>query len=277
MRPLLLRPARPPSPWRPPRAGRGAGPEPCPGIPHSSHLGARIASPSGRRMGESWCDAIRWPRPQRGAREGGDRHHPWRASHIRNRRERNGRRIQGFFGPSPLRSGDERVRIKMGNAFDVVGERVQRDFRTLASNLYEVEWEVSLRNHKTAEQTVTVIESVPGDWQVPVREGRGSHSHVPHPGAEGRLREAHVPRAPPLLSHGQGLLRGPVLRALVGPAGLVPPRRRHAGRRRWRRAPPPRGRRCVPQLRCEGRVVGLFRSHRGCSTTLVRSSVPPSS
>jgi hypothetical protein len=61
---------------------------------------------------------------------------------------------------------DERVRIKMGNAFDVVGERVQRDFRTLASNLYEVEWEISLRNHKTAEQTVTVIEPIPGDWQV---------------------------------------------------------------------------------------------------------------
>jgi hypothetical protein len=61
---------------------------------------------------------------------------------------------------------DERVRIKMGEAFDVVGERVQKDWRKLASNLYEVEWEISLRNHKTEEQTVTVIEPVPGDWQV---------------------------------------------------------------------------------------------------------------
>ena len=61
---------------------------------------------------------------------------------------------------------DEQVKIKLGNAFDVVGERTQKDWRKLASNLYEVEWEISLRNHKAEEQTVTVIEPVPGDWQV---------------------------------------------------------------------------------------------------------------
>ena len=61
---------------------------------------------------------------------------------------------------------DERVKIKMGNAFDVVGERKQTDFRKLAANLWEVEWEISLRNHKQEAQTVTVIEPVPGDWQV---------------------------------------------------------------------------------------------------------------
>ncbi|HUF92481.1 MAG TPA: DUF4139 domain-containing protein, partial [Candidatus Limnocylindria bacterium] len=61
---------------------------------------------------------------------------------------------------------DERVKIKMGDAFDVVGERTQKEWRKLASALYEVEWEISLRNHKKEEQTVTVIEPVPGDWQV---------------------------------------------------------------------------------------------------------------
>jgi hypothetical protein len=61
---------------------------------------------------------------------------------------------------------DERVKIKLGNAFDVVGERTQKDWRKIASNLYEVEWEISLRNHKTEAQTITVIEPVPGDWQV---------------------------------------------------------------------------------------------------------------
>jgi hypothetical protein len=61
---------------------------------------------------------------------------------------------------------DERVKIKLGNAFDVVGERTQKDWRKIASNLYEVEWEISLRNHKSEAQTVTVIEPVPGDWQV---------------------------------------------------------------------------------------------------------------
>ncbi len=61
---------------------------------------------------------------------------------------------------------DERVKIKMGHAFDVVAERTQKDWRKIAPGLYEVEWEIALRNHKKQEQTVTVIEPVPGDWQV---------------------------------------------------------------------------------------------------------------
>jgi hypothetical protein len=61
---------------------------------------------------------------------------------------------------------DEKVRIKMGDAFDVVGERTQKEWRKIAGNVYEVEWEISLRNHKKEDQTVTVIEPVPGDWQV---------------------------------------------------------------------------------------------------------------
>ncbi len=61
---------------------------------------------------------------------------------------------------------DEKVKLKMGDAFDVVGERTQKDWRKIGTNLYEVEWEISLRNHKKEDQTVTVIEPVPGDWQV---------------------------------------------------------------------------------------------------------------
>jgi hypothetical protein len=61
---------------------------------------------------------------------------------------------------------DERVKLKIGDAFDVVGERVQRDWKKIASSLYEVEWEISLRNHKKEDVTVEVIEPVPGDWEV---------------------------------------------------------------------------------------------------------------
>ncbi len=61
---------------------------------------------------------------------------------------------------------DEQVKIKMGEAFDVVGERTQRDFRKTGARTWEVEWEISLRNHKKEAQTITVIEPVPGDWQV---------------------------------------------------------------------------------------------------------------
>jgi hypothetical protein len=61
---------------------------------------------------------------------------------------------------------DEKIKLKMGDAFDVVGERTQKEWRKIASNVYEVEWEISLRNHKKEDQTITVIEPVPGDWQV---------------------------------------------------------------------------------------------------------------
>jgi hypothetical protein len=61
---------------------------------------------------------------------------------------------------------DERVKIKLGEAFDVVAERTQRDYRKIAGNVWEVEWEIALRNHSREDRTVTVIEPVPGDWTV---------------------------------------------------------------------------------------------------------------
>jgi hypothetical protein len=61
---------------------------------------------------------------------------------------------------------DEKVKIKMGEAFDVVGERIQKDWRKIAWNVYEVEWEIALRNHKEEEVEVRVVEPIPGDWQV---------------------------------------------------------------------------------------------------------------
>jgi hypothetical protein len=61
---------------------------------------------------------------------------------------------------------DEKVKIKMGDAFDVVGERTQRDWKKIAWNVYETEWDVELRNHKKEDTEVTIIEPVPGDWEV---------------------------------------------------------------------------------------------------------------
>jgi hypothetical protein len=61
---------------------------------------------------------------------------------------------------------DEKVKIKMGEAFDVVGERTQRDWKKIAWNLYETEWDVELRNHKAEDTEVTMVEPVPGDWEI---------------------------------------------------------------------------------------------------------------
>lgn len=61
---------------------------------------------------------------------------------------------------------DEKVRIYVGNAFDVVCERKQTDFKKIASNQAEMEYELTLRNHKDGPVTVDVREPLGGDWEV---------------------------------------------------------------------------------------------------------------
>jgi hypothetical protein len=61
---------------------------------------------------------------------------------------------------------DEKFKIKIGEAFDVVGERVQTDYKHLGRNLFEVAFEVSLRNHKKEDIQVLVEEPIPGDWEM---------------------------------------------------------------------------------------------------------------
>jgi len=61
---------------------------------------------------------------------------------------------------------DEKFKLKIGEAFDVVGERVQTDYKRLGDNLFEVAFEVSLRNHKKENVRVLVEEPIPGDWEM---------------------------------------------------------------------------------------------------------------
>jgi hypothetical protein len=61
---------------------------------------------------------------------------------------------------------DEKFKIKIGEAFDVVGERIQTDYKRLGSNLFEVAFEVTLRNHKKEGINVLVEEPIPGDWEM---------------------------------------------------------------------------------------------------------------
>src|SRR5271156_4717680 len=60
----------------------------------------------------------------------------------------------------------ETLRIYFGDAFDVVCERKQTDYKKLASNLYEMEYEITLRNHKDMPVTVEVREPLGGDWEI---------------------------------------------------------------------------------------------------------------
>jgi len=59
---------------------------------------------------------------------------------------------------------DEKVRVKLGDAFDVVGSRKQMDWKKIAYDTYEAAFEISLRNHKKEDVIVKVIEPIPGDW-----------------------------------------------------------------------------------------------------------------
>jgi hypothetical protein len=54
---------------------------------------------------------------------------------------------------------DEKVRVKMGEAFDIVGERKRTDYSSDSSrHRFEETFEIRLRNHKDSSVTVNVVE-----------------------------------------------------------------------------------------------------------------------
>ena len=61
---------------------------------------------------------------------------------------------------------DEFLTIKIGNAFDVVSERKQTDYKKIADRVWEMEYEITLRNHKDTAVTVQVNEPIGGDWEM---------------------------------------------------------------------------------------------------------------
>lgn len=61
---------------------------------------------------------------------------------------------------------DEKVRLALGKAFDVVAERKQINFRRVSDKVAETSWEIDLRNRKKETVTVIVIEHPTGDWEI---------------------------------------------------------------------------------------------------------------
>ncbi len=61
---------------------------------------------------------------------------------------------------------DEKIRIKLGEAFDVVADRSETDFRVLGTCGSESAWEIKLRNHKDTPESVEVNEPTGGDWEI---------------------------------------------------------------------------------------------------------------
>jgi len=85
---------------------------------------------------------------------------------------------------------NERVRLKLGEAFDVTADKKQTDFRrrepsNKASYVFESAYEIVLRNAKKEPATVVVREPVPGDWTMLEESNR--HAKVAAGTAEWRV------------------------------------------------------------------------------------------
>jgi hypothetical protein len=61
---------------------------------------------------------------------------------------------------------NEELTLQIGKAFDVVCERKQTDYTRIADNVFEVAYEITLRNHKASAITVEVNEPIAGDWRM---------------------------------------------------------------------------------------------------------------
>ncbi len=61
---------------------------------------------------------------------------------------------------------NEEVRLKLGKAFDVVGDRTQDDYRALGPNSHESAFTITVRNQKDTAIKVDVVEPMLGDWTI---------------------------------------------------------------------------------------------------------------
>ncbi|MCB1194545.1 DUF4139 domain-containing protein [bacterium] len=61
---------------------------------------------------------------------------------------------------------DETVSLKIGDAFDIKAERKQLDYRKIRADLHQVQWEITVKNHKDEDITLIAEESLPGDWKI---------------------------------------------------------------------------------------------------------------
>ena len=61
---------------------------------------------------------------------------------------------------------DEEIRLRMGKAFDVVADRIQKDYSKISDNVHEAEFEIVVRNHKEQDVVVDIVEPMPADWDI---------------------------------------------------------------------------------------------------------------
>jgi hypothetical protein len=84
---------------------------------------------------------------------------------------------------------DETLNLKIGSAFDVICERKQTDFEKIATSTYEMEYEITLRNHKATPVNIEVNEPIGGTWRM-------LRSSLPWTKTEAWAAQFSVPVAP---------------------------------------------------------------------------------
>ncbi len=77
---------------------------------------------------------------------------------------------QQFIGEDAIKHTpkDEKLSLKVGDAFDVVATRTQTDWREVSPKPHRAEaaFAIAIRNHKKESVTVSVREPIGGDWKV---------------------------------------------------------------------------------------------------------------
>ena len=68
---------------------------------------------------------------------------------------------------------DQKIRVYVGNAFDLYAERIRTDYRRIGTK-NEEDFVVTLRNSKGEAATITVVEHLFGDWEIYAK----SHDYV---------------------------------------------------------------------------------------------------
>ena len=71
------------------------------------------------------------------------------------------------------------MRLKLGDAFDLTAAKKQTNFKKIEGDgrynyIYEAAFEIKLKNAKSEDVEIKIVEPIPGDWEI-LEE---SHSHI---------------------------------------------------------------------------------------------------
>ena len=72
----------------------------------------------------------------------------------------------------------ETIRLFVGNAFDIIAEKKQTNFKRISDNVQETSYQVDIRNHKAEAIEVTVVQNLYGDWEIVSQSQNGEKENA---------------------------------------------------------------------------------------------------